>query len=84
VLGIVTVAVKVPVDVVIMLAGLVVTVLPSNFIVTGVLAGKFEPVTVTVEPVAPLDGFSVTVSPDPCTVNWAAPIFPVPSEAVTV
>lgn len=50
---------KVPVEVLVIVAGLVVTAAPSNVILTIDEAPKLEPVTVTVAPVAPDAGFSV-------------------------
>lgn len=82
-LGIVIVAVKAPVEVVVMLAGLVAIALPSSFMVTAILASKLLPVTVTAVPIKPLVGERV-IDVAPCTVNVAVPTLPVSSVAVTV
>jgi len=50
--------VKLPVDVVVTVAGVVPRFVPSNLIVTPELAAKLLPVTVTDVPVGPLVGFS--------------------------
>jgi len=63
-----------------MVAGLVVTVVLSNFIVIVLLAPKLEPDTVTVVPTAPEVGDIVTVPP---TVKVAVAVL-VPPVAVTV
>lgn len=78
--GIAKLALKVPVELVVMVVGLVVTVAPSNFIVICLLVPKLEPNTVTVVPTTPVVGTNVTVAP---TLKIADAVL-VPSLAVTV
>jgi hypothetical protein len=78
--GIAKVALKVPDELVVMVAGFVATVLLSNFTVIVLLAPKAEPDTVTVVPTIPEVGDKVTIA---TTVNVADAVL-VPSLAVTV
>jgi len=81
VLGIVMLAVNVPVAVVVIVAGLVATIFPSNLIVIATLGAKPDPVTVMVVPTLLLVGDNEIKAPDPSTVNVAAPNLPVSSLA---
>jgi hypothetical protein len=76
------VAEKVPVEVVVTVAGLVVTAEPSNVILTVDEAPKLEPVTVTVVPVAPEAGLDL-IDAAGVTVKVALALV-VPLEATTV
>jgi len=83
--GIVTDDVKLPVEVVVTVAGVVATFVPSNFTVIAELAAKLLPVTVTDVPVGPLDGFSVIVATGVVvTVNVAEAEFDDASVALIV
>ncbi len=82
-LGIVILAVKVPVEDVVILAGLVAIAAPSIFTVTDVFTGKPFPVIVTTVPTGPLVGDSV-IEAAPGIVNVAVPIFPASSVAATI
>jgi len=77
------VAVNVPVDDVVTVAGVVASEVVSNFIVMVLLALKPEPETVTVVPPVPALGESVSV-PNVPILNVAEPVLPVASVAVIV
>jgi hypothetical protein len=81
VLGIAKLVLNVPVAVVVT----VVILLPSNFIVTLVVAAKLDPVTVTVAPGAALVGDNaMDIDTVALTVNVALPILPISSLADTI
>ncbi len=82
-LGIVMVAVKLPVEVVVMLVGLVAILLLSRLMVTDVFGAKLLPVIVTAVPTGPLSGDG-TIEGAFIILNTAVPIFPVSSVTVTV
>ena len=62
--------VKLPVESVVIVVGVVVIAEPSYDMVTAEFAAKFLPVTVTVVPVGPLDGFSDIVTILYTAVSW--------------
>lgn len=81
--GIVIVAVNVPLEVVVTVAGVVVNAVESNFIVTALFVLKLEPVTVTLAPLLPAFGDNVIV-PDTSTLKVAVAVLPVVSLAEIV
>jgi hypothetical protein len=83
VIGTLIVAVKVPPDDVVILAGVVVSVVSSNFIVIALFELKLEPVTVTVAPRLPEVGDNDIV-PAASTLKVALALLPVLSLAVIV
>jgi hypothetical protein len=78
------VAVNVPVELVVTLAGLVVIAAPSSFTLTAVLAAKPLPVIVTILPTEALVGESVILSAaEPSVENVAVPSLPEASVTIT-
>ena len=76
---------KLPVEVVVTVVGVVVRFVPSNFTVIAELAAKLLPVTVTDVPAGPLVGFSVIVATGVVvTVNVAEAEFDDASVALIV
>jgi len=78
------VAENVPEEVAVTVAGVVISCIPSNFIVMVLLALKPEPETVTVVPAGPEVGDSVIVIPDEDDMLNVAVAVTKPSVADTV
>jgi len=81
--GIVTVALKLPDVLVVIVSGEVTSAFVSNFIVTVLLALKPEPEIMTALPPIPAVGDSVIV-PDVVILNVTEPVFPEASVAAIV